>query len=166
MNELLKVIEEYKIFNYLVPGVITTYLLGDGSFFEKIQNINLFAAFFIYYFVGFTISRLGSLIIGPVLKRSGVVKFEDYTKFLVAARRDNKIELLSQENNSYRTYIAVFAVVLIVNTIVRIFDNDVLRTRESLLFLSAMGSLLMLMIFSYRKQTTFITKRIKHSSKQ
>jgi hypothetical protein len=166
MDELLRVIEQYKIFNYLVPGVIVTFLIGDGTFYHKLQSQNILVEFFIYYFVGLIVSRLGSLFVEGFLRNIGMVKFAPYSDYLDASKKDEKIEKFSQENNMYRTFIAAFLTIFLVNLGYRIFSDTEVLVRETVPFLLGMLTLAGLMTLSYRKQTAFIGKRIDHQGKR
>lgn len=165
MNDLVRLVDEYKIFNYLVPGIITSFSLGDGTFYEKIAKQDVLVEFFMLYFVGLVASRLGSLFVDGILRKTKIVQFVDYGDYIEAAKRDDKIVKFSQENNMYRTFVATFAVVLIVNFGYRVFGNNLTTGRESLVCLLGTLGILALMVFSYKKQTGYVVKRINHSSK-
>ena len=66
MNDLLKQLSSYNLFNYLFPGTVFCVALNKLGGFDLIVE-DLFAAFFFYYFVGLTISRVSSLIVEPLL---------------------------------------------------------------------------------------------------
>jgi len=165
MNDLIKFVDEYKIFNYLVPGVVVTCLVGDGSFLRKVENLNIFIEFFVFYFVGLIISRMGSLLVENLLKRSKLVKFADYSDYIEASKKDEVIGKLSQENNTYRTYIAAFLVIGAFNVVDRTVGGSTINTRESWLFLTGTLVLIVVMVLSYRKQTEYVVKRIKHTQR-
>ena len=44
-----------------------------------------------------------TVIIEPILKKTNFVKFRDYPDYINASKKDGKIELLSEVNNTYRT---------------------------------------------------------------
>lgn len=161
MDSLVKLIDDYKIFNNLVPGVLFVYLVGDGAWFNHVQAINIFVEFFIYYIAGSIIGRVGSLAIEAPLRKIGLLKFKSYTDFVKASKRDDKIVLFSQENNAYRTYTATFLATLVFNWCDRLFGDSIITTRESTPFLIGIAALLVLMLFSYWKQTGYVTKRIE-----
>lgn len=155
MNELINKIESYNIFNYLVPGVLAVAILQYSTSIS-ISFDNLFIGFFIYYFIGLVISRVGSLLIEPFLIKIRFLIFSNYKDYIIASRKDNKIELLSHENNVFRTYISMAVLVMIIVTT----DNLYVGKSINLLVIGSLTLLLIVMLFSYKKQTSYIVKRI------
>lgn len=162
MKEILEKISSYNLFNYLLPGTVFVFVLSKISEHNFIQKDLLIGAFF-YYFIGLVISRVGSIIIEPLLKRWHFLKFAEYSDFVIFSKKDDKIDTLSETNNMYRTIIAlIFSL-----TLVKGFDFLVLKTGmngtwQSVIILTV---LLALFLFSYKKQTAYITKRIKAHKK-
>lgn len=158
MKEILDKISSYNLFNYLLPGILFVTIANKFTSYSFIEN-NLIIAGFVYYFIGLVISRLGSLIVEPALKRITFLKFADYKEFISASKKDPKIDLLSESNNMYRTFIAMFILLLLLKLYELIsFKLTVLNdwTMYILIIL-----LLIIFLYSYRKQTQYITKRIK-----
>lgn len=158
MKELLDKISSYNLFNYLFPGVLFVIILKETTSYSFLQE-NLIVGVFVYYFIGLVISRFGSLIIEPVLRKSSFLKFADYSEFVSASKKDEKIEMLSEVNNMYRTLVSTLFVLLVFNLYDYIESNvPVLKNWNNYILL---GLLLVMFLFSYRKQTNYITKRIK-----
>jgi hypothetical protein len=157
MKDILQKLSTYNIFNYLLPGIVFVALLRQYTSFDLIVDELLIGAF-LYYFIGMIISRIGSIVIEPILRKSGIVKFSDYPKFVLASKKDDKIELFSEINNTYRTLISMLLILLLVviyENIVFLMDlNDTLISIIGLVFLT------ILFLLSYRKQTEYINKRI------
>lgn len=157
MKEIIEKISSYNLFNYLLPGIIFVCIskyLTDYNFIQE----NDFLGAFLYYFIGMVISRFGSLVIEPILKKTSFVKFEPYSDYIDASKKDDKIELFSEVNNTYRTIIAVFTLLVILkayNTIQNYID---IPNYISLIILSVL--ILLLFLFSYKKQTNYLSKRI------
>jgi hypothetical protein len=105
------------------------------------------------------VSRFGSIVMGPVLKWTSFVKFEDYKKFLAAKKKDEQIELLSEVNNTYRTLCALFGLLLLLKLYVKIADR--LPWLKDWHASGLVLLLFLLFLFSYRKQTSFVAKRIR-----
>lgn len=101
INSIIQKISSYNIFNYLLPGVVYVAFLEAMSSYSFYQE-NIVIGLFLYYFLGMVISRVGSLIIEPLLQKSKITKFAPYSNYVKASKNDNKIELLSEVNNSYR----------------------------------------------------------------
>ncbi|WP_298691412.1 hypothetical protein [uncultured Sulfuricurvum sp.] len=156
MEKLLDKLTSYNIFNYLLPGIIFSVLLEKTTNYLIIQENIVVEAFFAY-FIGLLISRISSLIIEPILKKVKFVKFADYKDFVLASESDNKIELLSESNNMYRVFISLFVVLIIVNIYEQLFQQ-ILGEHTNFVVTVL---LLLLFLFSYRKQTYYITQRVK-----
>lgn len=158
MKELLDKLSSYNIFNYLFPGVVFVVILSKVSAIDLVQKDALTAAF-LYYFIGLIISRIGSLFIEPFLKWIKFLKFSEYSKFVSASKVDTKIDLFSEVNNMYRTLCSLF-LLLAISIVYETYLSE-------LTFFKNYGSvfiivlLLILFVFSYRKQTSYITKRVE-----
>lgn len=156
MDKLLEKLTSYNLFNYLLPGIIFSVLLEKTTSYSIIHKDILIEAF-LAYFIGLIISRVSSLVVEPLLKKIKFVKFAEYEDYVLASGSDKKIELLSELNNMYRVFISLF---FILTTIVLYekFLQDILVGYTS--YIVIIG-LLILFLFSYRKQTSYITKRIE-----
>ena len=150
MTELLQKLSTYNIFNYLFPGVVFVILLKHVTNIYLIMN-DLVLGMFLYYFFGLVLSRIGSILIEPALRCTKIVEFSDYARFVRASKLDDKIELLSEVNNMHRTIIAMLVVLLAIS----ICNGSV-----TCLLTTGLLGIVILFILSYRKQTSFITKRI------
>ena len=157
MKELLDKLSSYNIFNYLLPGILFSVLVSKMTELELIQK-DLVVGVFVYYFIGLIVSRFGSLIIEPLLKKLKFLKFADYKDFVQASSKDEKIEILSEANNMYRTFIATFILLGMVKLYYLITNKWTFINENSdwILILLIAG----MFLFSYRKQTNYITKRI------
>ncbi len=156
MEKLLEKLTSYNLFNYLLPGIIFSILLEKTTNYSIIQE-NIVVEAFLVYFIGLLISRISSLIIEPTLKKVKFVKFADYKDFVLASENDNKIELLSESNNMYRVFISLFVVLIIVN----IYEQLLQQTLGEYTNFVVTVLLLLLFLFSYRKQTNYITQRVE-----
>jgi len=159
-ENIIEKISRYNLFNYLLPGVVfVVFVLYIFNFdMSNISNMNLIFTLFFAYFVGMVVSRIGSIIFEPLFKLVRFIKFAEYNNFLEAIKIDKKIDKLSEENNVYRTYVALFATLLflyIVKIIVKYFGFTDTQIELTILML-----LFMLFLFSYRKQTNYIRNRI------
>lgn len=157
MKDLISKLSSYNLFNYLLPGVIFVILSKEITHFSFLQDDIIIGAF-LYYFIGLVISRFGSLIIEPLLKKVSFLKFADYKDFVIASKKDGKIELLSEVNNSYRTLCSLFALLGLLK-IYELFENKypLLKEWSGVLIIVL---LLVMSLFSYRKQTNYVKKRI------
>lgn len=160
MNGIFDKISSYNILNYLLPGTLFAVMCDAYSSYSFVQD-DIFVGVFAYYFIGLVISRVGSLVIEPLLKKVGFLKFADYDKFLAASKVDQKLDELSEANNMYRTLCSLFVFVLGF----LIFDaiaGTVPYMRDVAPYVVAV-ILLVLFVFSYRKQTRYIVERVNRT---
>lgn len=161
MSEILKKLSSYNIFINLFPGVIFCLIVDKYLSYPLIQQ-DLLVSLFLYYFIGLVISRVGSLVIEPLLKIVGLLKYSDYKDYVVASKVDSKIDVLLETNNMYRSVTSLFFCISIVigfklvsEKYPIIFELSIPMTTIFLLFL---------FLFSYLKQTSYICKRVKMAS--
>lgn len=158
MKDILDKITSYNLFNYLLPGVLFVAILEKFTAYSLTQE-NLIIGAFVYYFVGLVISRFGSLVIEPVLRKVSFLKFGDHEDFVSASKNDPKIETLSETNNMYRTFTAMFLLLTLAKVYEFIeYKLPVIKDWTPYILVLV---LLLMFLYSYRKQTQYITKRIK-----
>lgn len=162
MKDLLDKLSSYNIFNYLLPGILFVVLAKAFTSFSFVQQ-DLILGVFLYYFIGLVISRIGSLVIEPLLKLCSFIQFREYRDFVTASSADPKIELLSEVNNTYRTMSSLFLLLLLIMGYDRL--SAVLPVADEWRDVILLVALLALFLFSYRKQTSYITKRIDAAAK-
>ena len=93
-----------------------------------------------------------------MLKRVGFLKFAEYSEYVKACQDDKTIEQLSEANNMYRTLLSLFLFLgglFLIEAIVTAYPNA-----AGFLRVSAFVVLTLLFLFSYRKQTRYVTGRI------
>lgn len=162
MEDLVKKISQYQLFNFLLSGTILAFLISKTTSFNLLFD-NLLLGIFVYYFMGFVVSRIGSLIIEPLYKYLRVVKFISYKKYLAASKKESKIDILSQENNTYRTLIAMLLVYLLIYAFYVWLGKDFFR--QDWVIMSGVALLVVLLSFAYRKQTKYIVSRVDAATK-
>lgn len=106
------------------------------------------------------IGRIGSIVIEPWLNKWKVVKYAPYPNYLKAEKEDTKLPDLLADNNMYRTFVAVFMILLLLE-IGHLIPcvNDFMHSEWAVMALII--SLLLLYTFAYRKQTSYIRKRVE-----
>ena len=162
MKDLLDKLTSYNIFNYLLPGILFVVILNEITNYNLILENNLLGAF-LYYFIGMTISRLGSVIIEPILKKLKFLIFSDYKDFVNASKKDEKIELLSEVNNTYRTLTTMLLLLLIVK--LHHYSSQYFQINNSISLTIVAILTTALYLFSYQKQTNYVRKRIDANKK-
>ncbi len=158
MNDLLNKLSSYNLFNNLLPGILFVIFLNHFTEFE-IKQDNLLLAAFLYYFIGMTVSRISSVLIEPVLKKIKFVKFREYKLFVDACKKDTKLDILVETNNKFRVLLTVIIIVIFAKVFYSI-NLNYLKLSANLQQYLLLVSLTVIYLFSYRKQTNYITKRI------
>ncbi len=158
MKDLLDKLSSYNLLNYLLPGVILAILVEEFTTI-KLVRVDIVTGAFFYYFLGSVVSRIGSLIVEPVLLSLRFIEYSPYVDFVRASKSDSKLELLSEQNNVYRTFVSVILTVGFVWT----YEKGTLvlpLLKEASPFLS-ITLLCLLYLFSYRKQSAYISERVQ-----
>lgn len=163
MKDLLEKLSSYNIFNYLLPGIVFVFLADALTTFHFKQQ-DIVVGVFLYYFIGLIISRLGSIVVEPILKWSKFIKFAPYADFISASKEDKMLEVLSEVNNMYRTFCSVVVSLIFLKFYEYLSASFYFIGRWATEFLVA--GMLVLFCFSYRKQTQYITKRILSTKKE
>jgi hypothetical protein len=159
MKDILEKISSYNLFNYLFPGVIFA-VLAQRLGIITLPKSDIIVLAFLYYFIGLIVSRIGSLLLEPLLKRLKIVKYASYSDYLKACDKDTKMPGMVEANNTYRTLAATFLALMlsIIVSWAADFFGFSAETRE--LILAAV--LFFLFVFSFRKQSAFIVNRVGH----
>jgi len=158
MKDIIDKLSSYNLFNYLFPGVVFVVLADAITDYSFIQQ-DVILGFFLYYFVGLVISRVGSLVVEPLLKCTSFLKFADYKDYVAATKKDERVELLSEVNNTYRTLCACFGLLVLLK-LVEILGRKFSIPQGWELFILVV-TLLVIFLFSYKKQTAYVKKRVE-----
>jgi hypothetical protein len=163
MNDLLSKISSYNIFNYLLPGIVFALFTEAITSFSFVQS-DLVIGVFLYYFIGLVVSRFGSLVVEPALRRVAFLKFADYGDFVVASKNDAKLELLSEVNNTYRTLCSLFILLGVLKGVELVETHyPAIKNWNAGILLT---SLFVMFLFSYRKQTQYVARRVQANGRQ
>ena len=157
MDKFIEKLEEYKIFNYLLPGIIFTYLLKYYVGIDIFQS-NVIEMAFIFYFIGSVISRFGSVVIEEILKKIKFIKYSNYNDYINAVKKDDFIKKLLISNNTYRTLCAGFLLISIIKGVKELVNYFNLQTGIIYTIVIIFGFILYLL--SFKKQTGIIVKRV------
>ncbi len=165
MESLIERISAYNIFNNIVPGAVFCYffnfffsvnLSGEGT----IYNLCLF------YFWGVFVSRIGSLFIEKISIKVRFVRYAAYGDYLRASQIDGDIKMFLEVNNMLRTFSSVFLCLMfafLLSFIVERYDVKWLELPKfSIVGAIASVFLFLIMMFAYRKQTSYIFKRVEN----
>ncbi len=136
---------------------------------KGVKNYILYSLIVLLYFIGLVIGRIGSIFSDVIcwcsrkLGWKSFLNFASYSNYIKVESKDDKgrIRNLVMISNMYRTFASLsFCLICTI-----VFDvmwhsvsiNDNCRILAIIIFLSF---LVILFAFSYRKQATYITKRI------
>lgn len=157
--EILSKITPYNLFNFLFPGAIFCELLRRTIEID-LAGSSLVEQLFVYYLAGMAISRIGSIFVEPFLRWTGFVTFADYGDYLTAEKDDEKLKELVSVNNSFRTLIALFVLLGLVVGCVRVMRHY--EISDMVQVGALVSALFVLFLAAYRKQTSYISKRVNH----
>lgn len=150
MEKIIERLASYHLFNYILPGFLILlcyfYLSELGS-----TNYSLVVLVVLAYFCGLFVSRIGSLILEPILKKIGFINFAKTEEYVSATKKDTKIETLMETANMYRSLIIVSLFVVILALSIKV---------DFTLIATGIASFIVF-LFSYRKQIGYIVTRVE-----
>ena len=158
MEKILEKLDSYNILNNLLPGIVLNFLL-ERIIGVKIVEGNIIEDLFVFYIMGMVVSRFGSLVIEPICKKIKWVKYADYGEFVKASRKDEKVNVLSEVNNSYRTVFSVCIVVLIAKVYLILISK--IRAFSTITDILILVIITILFAVAYKKQTKYVASRVK-----
>lgn len=158
MDKFIEKLSSYNLLNNLLPGAVV-YILLDKMLSFSNQKINVMEELFLFYFVGMIASRMGSIIIEPICKKIKFVQYAEYNDYLDAIKIDSNIATLLESNNMYRTFLSGMILILLIKVYLVIVAK--VYTNESFLQIAFFFALVVLFAFSYRKQTSYIKRRVE-----
>lgn len=156
LKDLISKLSSYNLFTNLLPGVLFVALLKEFTVFNLIFE-PVFLGLFFYYFIGIVINRVGSLVVEPILIKTKFLTFIDYPKFVKASKMDEKIEILSENNNMCRSLVSLCLLLIWAIGYEWLMSKWTFVDTCSNVILIVL--LFLIFMFSYRKQTKYVVKR-------
>lgn len=161
MESLIEKISGYNLLNNLLPGILFCFIAETKLSLVIVPN-DIVVALVVYYVVGMIVSRVGSLIVQPVLEFVGLFKPYDHHKYVAAERSDPKISPLLETANLYRSMVATAICLAAIWGWTEIKVHPLLADYSSVLEL--MG-LFLLFLITYLKQLRYLASRVeKHAA--
>lgn len=161
MGDFFSKLSSYNIFNYLFPGALLTAYI-QYRFMMEPPNFNILVGFFLVYFIGLVISRLGSLLFEWPVEKLLRLEKSQYSLYVKACKEDPATATIAEMLNVYRTLISLMFIVFFISVIFRIIDKI---TNTELFFDCVVSlSLAILFILSYKKQFDYVQKRVLAAS--
>lgn len=155
-------LSQYNLLTNILPGTVLCIVLAYCIGYNTLITDNLYLQGVVFYFAGIVTNRFGSLIVEPFLKKIRILKFVPYKDYVKAEKADGKIEILSTENNVFRSYTSL-CVLAILALAFRIVEDNTgwLKNCDCEYKMMALFVLLLtIFLCSYRKQTSYVNKRI------
>jgi hypothetical protein len=163
LESILSKLSSYNIFTTLIPGTFIAFVLKKLDVYAFTSD-SAFADLVIFYFLGLVASRIGSLALDPLFIRCGIITRDDYSRYISASQKDQKIDTLLETSNLYRSLCAALLIVLITYCIKLAAEMFQLTTRS--IEIGAVTLLLFLFVLAYRKQSKYILERIEHHKRE
>lgn len=158
MSSIIEKLGSYQIFTNLFPGAF--FGLGLRFFlYLEFPTKNVGEDLIIYYLMGLIISRIGSLVVEPLLRRIRFLEFASYNDFVSASKIDVKIDTLSEINNYMRSLLTSAILFPIIGGLQKLTQKCPWFScswKWVLLIL-----ILIIFLFSYKKQTNYVRKRVE-----
>ena len=150
-------LSSYKLFNFLFPGIIFYYIINNYTKIHINKDENIIISIAMIYFLGMILNRIGA-IIESIFRKFKIIQFAEYKDFDKAEKKDEKLQILNEINNMYRTIISLFIISIIIKTYEILFDSYNFTDIKILILLL---TILFLFIYSYRRQIKFIKDRVE-----
>lgn len=163
MEKLMEKLDSYSILNNLLPGAVFVYLF-EYIFEVDIVRDGIVENLFIYYFIGMIVSRIGSLVVEPLCRKTKWVNYSDYSNYIRASRKDDKIDVLSEVNNSFRTILSMCLILITVKIYFLIVSW--LKIPQSYNKFIVLVVITLIFAVSYRKQTKYVVNRVNRANEQ
>lgn len=158
LKSILKKISSYDIFTNLFPGIVFCSIVEKTTRFS-FSTENILEKIFFYYFIGMTLSRIGSIFI------ENFTKYISYDDYIEASKNDSLIKILSEKNSIYRTVCAMLVVIFCVelyDSFLYDLFNNLTITANNLVFFIILFLIIILFLYSYKKQTNYVRKRVNN----
>lgn len=156
--EIIEKITSYNIFTNLLPGAVFVYA-ADRYYNTGFISDDLLVNVFVFYFFGLLIGRVGSLLVELPLKYLGLIRKNSYGQYLDAEKSDAKIAILLEARNTYRSFVALCLLLLILS-VYQYAELQFPRISEWRGLIAAFF-LGVLFLVSFLKQDKYISDRVR-----
>lgn len=159
IKTLIDKLSQYNFVTNILPGTVLCLILKYIVGYDLFVTNEWYQMGIIFYFVGMVNNRFSSLVIEWTMKKTKIVEFSKYKEFVAAEKKDSKITTLSMENNVFRSYISVCTISIIASWFKLVAENVSWIDEWKMQFL--LVAMLLLFTLSYRKQTSYVRKRVE-----
>ena len=161
MEKIIEKIDNYNLFTNIVPGFL---ILMFNVYYYNLHELNIGEQIVIAYFAGQTLNRIGSITIGILLLKLTREKGEPYNKYIVACRKDDKIDILLQERDTFRTFctlVLVCMLEIIFYKLIKFFNIS-----NGITIFSVLTIMFVIYAISFCKYNKYISERIRIANKK
>ncbi|KKM05091.1 hypothetical protein LCGC14_1757570, partial [marine sediment metagenome] len=108
-------LSSYNLFNYLFPGFLFVIVLKNStSLIPEDRELNVISVVVVIYFIGLSISRIGSLVIEESLKRIVFIGKILTNELFEGIEKRVKIEIIFEAMNMYRSLASMSLLLFII----------------------------------------------------
>lgn len=161
MDKIIEKLDSYNLFTNIIPGYL---MLLFNIYYFKLNNFNIVEYIVVAYFIGQTLNRIGSILVGNVLLKFTSEEGLPYDEYISACDNDKKINLLLQERNTYRTFCTLFIVCIIEIIFSKICKYINIST--NIIIIALLIICLIIYCASYCKYNKYIVDRVRISKKK
>ncbi|WP_281758033.1 hypothetical protein [Succinatimonas hippei] len=153
---LIKIISRYEFLNNLIPGIILCLIFKYIGY--NFTDDNWLTNLVIYYFIGLVNSRISSLSIEYLCRKTSFIEWRNYSSYNNAKNKRPYLATMQEIANMYRSMASVFMITLLAILYKQIANYCLWLNNNGYWIICIL--LFVLFIFSYRKQVNYIVKNI------
>ena len=159
MDKLVEKISSYHLLNFIIPGTI--FSLFFSKYFEiSLNDFETMEKLILFYFVGLVISRIGSVVFESIFIKWKIVTYAPSKDYIFAEKKDDKLVVLLEMNNLFRTVMTMLSLILLCFVGRHIYSYTAVA--KEVIVILMLCILFILFVSSYRKQTIAIGKRVEY----
>lgn len=115
IRDIIDKLSSYNLFNYLFPGFLFVIVLKNStSLIPEDRELNVISVVVVIYFIGLSISRIGSLVIEESLKRIVFIGKILTNELFEGIEKRVKIEIIFEAMNMYRSLASMSLLLFII----------------------------------------------------
>jgi len=165
MDSIFRQVTSYRLFNHFLPGTIFC-IFSDYALGTSFNALGIIETIVAYYVVGLILSSIGAIIVEPLSMFTGIIpKRESYTNFVKSSKEDAKLDVLVEEANMFRTLCSTLLCGLIL-LLINFSWPGFMSEPNSLVTVALIILLPALSFASWRKQSFYVTNRVKSNTEE
>lgn len=160
MGKIIEKLDPYELMTSFLPGAFFCLMLKAFYGLEFFNNASGIEEVAVYYFAGLIVNRIGSVIVKPSLLKMKFIKESVYNEYVEAEKKDPKIKTLVEICNYYRSMLTSCMMLVIVRFVIVVHEH--IQWMHIYWKNLVLLGIIMLFLFSYKKQTEFVCKRVEN----